>query len=311
MARRVAPFSRLVCALLLLGATRPAAAAPGAPTPAEAAPVPIGAPAWIGVTMAALASQTGVRVEHVVRSGPAQRAGVQVGDVIVAVDATETTRPEHVTRAVTSRRPGDSLVLAIQRSGAVNRLTLVLASRPSSEEIVRMDLVGSPAPAFVGTTPLAGAPRSLAELRGRVVVLDFWASWCGPCRMVAPHLSALKGRLGAQGLRVVGVTTDEADRALLFAEQHQMRYPSLVDPSGATNRAYGIVGLPTMIVIDKAGVVRDVFVGFDPEEQEKMAALVKTLLAEAAPPDAKLAPAPIVPPSSVVRPDRDRGPGRR
>ena len=91
--------------------------------------------------------------------------------------------------------------------------------------------------------------------------------------MIAPRLSALKDRLGAQGLSVVGITTDEAEQAAVFAERHQMRYP-VVDQDGETSRAYGITGFPTMILIDKQGVVRDVFIGFDPTGDARLEAAV-------------------------------------
>ena len=119
--------------------------------------------------------------------------------------------------------------------------------------------------------------------------------------MIAPKLSTLKNRFGAQGLSVVGMTTDDAEHAALFAERHGMTYPSLSDPNGDTNKAYGIVGLPTVIIIDKKGVVRDVFVGYDSSVEVKMEQLVKTLLAEAAPKDAPAGAA--VPPPSVPRPE--------
>ena len=82
--------------------------------------------------------------------------------------------------------------------------------------------------------------------------------------MLAPRLSALKDKFGAQGLTVVGITTDDAEKAAVFAEKHQMRYGIVVDKDGETSRAYGVSALPTMLLVDKKGVVRDVFIGYDP-----------------------------------------------
>jgi len=141
-----------------------------------------------------------------------------------------------------------------------------------------MNLVGAPAPAFRGVTALSGAPSSVGALKGKVAVLDFWASWCGPCRMVAPRLGALRDRYGAQGLAVVGVTTDEPEVAARSAERFKMKYPTVVDTSGETSRAYGITGLPTMVLVDRAGVVRDVFVGFDPTGDTRIKTAIKWLL---------------------------------
>ncbi len=146
--------------------------------------------------------------------------------------------------------------------------------------MLRMDLVGAFAPAFVSIEPIGDAPASLASLRGKVVLLDFWATWCGPCRMLAPRLSALQTRYGAQGLRVLGLTTDDGEKAALFAQRVNMRYPIALDRSGETSREYDISALPTLFVIDKRGVVRDVSIGYDDGRDAQVEALVKELLAE-------------------------------
>jgi peroxiredoxin len=98
--------------------------------------------------------------------------------------------------------------------------------------------------------------------------------------MVAPRLGALRDRYGAQGLAVVGITTDEATLAATTAERTKMRYPSVVDSAGETSRAYGITGLPTLVLIDRAGVVRDVSIGFDPSGDARLEGMIKKLLAE-------------------------------
>jgi len=301
-------------AVALIVATVPLARTSGAAEDPRVAARPGGmlAPPWIGVTMDK-GSDIGVTVEHVVRGSPAERGGVRAGDRIVGVDGARTTAAGQVTRAVGTRRVGDTVSVELERRGTPLVVSLLLTQRPTGDEILRMDLVGAPAPGWSNVTPLGGAPASLAALRGRVVIVDFWASWCGPCRMLAPRLSALKDRLGAQGLSVVGITTDDAEQAASFAEKHQMRYGIVVDKAGDTSRAYGISGLPTMLLVDKNGVVRDVFVGFDPSGEPKLEASIKALLAEpvrpaAAPPATPpgqlpaASPAPSAPPAAAPAP---------
>jgi thiol-disulfide isomerase/thioredoxin len=238
----------------------------------------------------------GVRIENVVRGSPAERGGVRTGDRIVAIDGTRVTAPGHVSRTVATHKVGDIVTLGLERTGSAISASIVLASRPSSDDLLRMHLVGAPAPAWSNVTPLTGAPSSVTSLKGKVALIDFWASWCGPCRMIAPRLSSLKDRLGPQGLAVVGITTDEAEQAAVFAERHQMRYPVVVDKDGDTSRAYNITGLPTMILVDKKGIVRDVFVGFDPGAEARLEAVIRKLLAESGPP-------PSVPAPAVSRPE--------
>jgi len=269
------------------GPAAPPVAPPAAPAGLPAAP-------WLGVQMDA-GSDIGVTVEHVVRGSPAEKAGVRQGDRLVTVDGTKTTAAAQVTRAVGQRKVGESIVVELERRGTPATVTVVLAARPAGDDILKMDLVGAPAPVWTNVSALAGAPSAIAQLRGRVVLVDFWASWCGPCRMLAPRLSALKEKFGAQGLTVVGITTDEAEKAAVFAEKHQMRYGIVVDKDGDTSRAYGVSALPTMLLVDKKGVVRDVFIGYDPSGDARLEATLKTLLAETAPPAA-----PIPPPSPAA-----------
>jgi peroxiredoxin len=287
---------RLFAAPLLISVTLATGAAfaddgAGAPRGLPA-PAPITGLPWLGVSMDN-GGDLGVRVEHVVRGSPAERGGIRAGDRIVALDGVRVTSPAQVSRGVAMHKVGETVTVALERTGTAFNATIVLGTRPASDDLVRMHLVGAPAPAWTNVTALSGAPSSVASLKGKVALIDFWASWCGPCRLVAPRLNALKDRLGAQGLAVVGITTDEAEVAALFAEKHRMRYPSVIDKDGETSRAYGISGLPTMVLVDKRGIVRDVFVGFDPSGDARLEAAVKKLLAEPGPPPAP--PAPSVP----------------
>lgn len=245
---------------------------------APAPPRPLGLP-WLGISMDS-GSDAGVRVEHVVRSSPAEAAGVRAGDRIVALDGVRVTAPAQVSGGVATHKVGDTVTLSIERTGTAISAKVVLGTRPTTDALARMDLVGLDAPAFANVTPLGGAPSSIASLKGKVIILDFWASWCGPCKMIAPRLGALRDRLGAQGLAVVGVTTDAPEAAAVYAERHHLRYPSVSDKDGDTSRAYGIVALPTMVVVDKKGVVREVLVGFDGSSEGRLEAEVKRLLAE-------------------------------
>jgi thiol-disulfide isomerase/thioredoxin len=240
-------------------------------------------PPWLGVQMDNGPGQ-GVLISHTTGGSPAEKAGVHDGDRIVKVDGALVGSPSEVQRLVGLHAVGDVVVVVVARAGKEQSLSVALEPRPSVEEMVRMEHVGKFAKPWTGLEKVAGnAPSSLAALRGKVVVVDFWATWCGPCRLTAPILSALQARYGAQGLSVVGITTDDGAEAAAFAERHAMKFGVLADPTAATTRAYSVSALPTVFVIDKRGVVRDIAIGYDPGKEAQLEALIKTLLAEPAP----------------------------
>jgi len=122
--------------------------------------------------------------------------------------------------------------------------------------------VGKPMPKF-SMTDLAGKTMTNKSLRGKVVVMDFWASWCVTCRRVSPIIEALHNKYQSKGLVAIG--TDVAEKksgtALTYKNQHHYTY-RFSEKNDALAAALGIQPLPTVIVIDKRGIVRKVEGGY-------------------------------------------------
>jgi peroxiredoxin len=121
-------------------------------------------------------------------------------------------------------------------------------------------LVGQSAPVFELRDDL-GAPVSLARYRGRLVVMNLWASWCPPCRAEMPDLQRLATLYAWRDLAVVGVNEGESpQRAGTFASSLRIRFPIWIDSAEQYGRTYAALGLPTTIVVDRRGIVAR---GFD------------------------------------------------
>lgn len=137
---------------------------------------------------------------------------------------------------------------------------------------------GSPAPAFDGRS-LEGRPIRLEALRGRVVLLDFWATWCPPCVASMPTLDRLHDELGERGLTVIGVNQEpgEAPRVRAFLESRGLDFPVVMD-AGAIAQTYGVRSLPTTFLVDREGEVRASYRGLIPEA--RLEAAIRDLLAE-------------------------------
>jgi len=126
------------------------------------------------------------------------------------------------------------------------------------------ELTGA-APAFT-LTDLDGKSVSLGEFRGKVVVLDFWATWCPPCRREIPDFIDLQKEYGSRGVQIVGIALDEPDKVEAFARQNGMNYPVLLGSDEISMRYGGIEGIPTTFIIDKSGKIVNRFEGFRPRQ---------------------------------------------
>lgn len=119
----------------------------------------------------------------------------------------------------------------------------------------------------------------LAKLQGKVVYVDFWASWCGPCRQSFPWMNEMQARYGAQGLQIVGVNVDaKNDDARAFLAATPARFLIAFDPAGATPRAYGIKGMPSSVLIGPDGKVLFEHAGFKDADRAELEAAIKAAL---------------------------------
>ncbi len=145
----------------------------------------------------------------------------------------------------------------------------------------------SPSQRFIGRTPppleltrLSGSdPVTLSALRGRVVILDFWATWCRPCHEIARLLEALHRQHHGDGLTVLGITQESPRAVLASVRASSIDYTETLD-HGRTMLHYGIHAIPTLVLIDRAGRVRDVTEGLSEPILDHVVHVVNDLLAD-------------------------------
>jgi thiol-disulfide isomerase/thioredoxin len=140
------------------------------------------------------------------------------------------------------------------------------ASSPRPKETpVSAGEIGSRLPAFT-VDDLQGHKISSADLHGKVVLVDFWATWCQPCKQEMPGYQKLLDRYGAQGLAVVGFKFDtmmDTEDPTKFAEKIGVRYPLAVATDDLKQKFGGIEGLPTTMLYDREGILRQKVIGFE------------------------------------------------
>jgi peroxiredoxin len=139
---------------------------------------------------------------------------------------------------------------------------------------------GQPAPNFK-VTSTSGQTISQENYRGHVLIVDFFATWCQPCRLAIPHLVEMNRKYGKQGLQVLGLSVDEdGERGVkAFADEFHVNYPLALAGDAAT-ADFGIRSVPIMFLIDKKGRVVEVFRGYASDSGRALEASIKRLLAE-------------------------------
>lgn len=135
----------------------------------------------------------------------------------------------------------------------------VLLLRPAPNRSAGSDLLGQPAPNFV-LTGLDGSTVDLSSFRGRPLVLNFWASWCGPCKDEAPLFRQLDARRERGNFQVLGVLFQETSvkNAREFVKKYRLTYPNALDPKLEAGSAYQVAGIPQTVFIDSRGIVQHI-----------------------------------------------------
>lgn len=234
---------------------------------------------WLGVELRATeGARAGVEITRVLAGSPAAKAQLRAGDVLLTLDDTPADSPVDVANWVRSQQSEETFPLTILRKGSPRLIRAKLEGMPQFEDRLRLALVNRQAPEIAGVATFQGDASSLRELRGQVVVLEFWASYCGVCRFLAPRLDAWHRAYNPQGAEVVGITVDTPEIGRRVAARTGMSYTLASDPDSRISRAYLASQIPAVVVIDRKGVVRDAMVGYSEGRLRETEQLIEKLL---------------------------------
>ena len=166
-------------------------------------------------------------------------------------------------------------------------IALVAATRTLGDDLFHV-APGSTAPDFHATTMVPGSKtlKNISDYRGQVVLLNLWATWCGPCKQEMPGIQALHEALGPSGLRIIALSVDEPDMddaIRAFVAEHKLTFEVLHEGSGTIERAYQTSGVPETFLIGRDGIIRKRVIGAAEWNSEGNVRLIRGLLAEEAP----------------------------
>ena len=138
---------------------------------------------------------------------------------------------------------------------------------------------GAPAPPFELAGHETPTPVKLAGYQGKFVYVDFWASWCGPCRQSFPWMGEMQAKYGTQGLQIIGINLDaKKDDAAAFLKTSPAHFVLAFDPAGATPRSYGVKAMPTSFLIGPEGKILFEHRGFNQADRAELEGKIKAAL---------------------------------
>lgn len=160
-----------------------------------------------------------------------------------------------------------------------NSILALLCGLLMTSALVASDNRG-PAPGFA--LPGAnGSPVSFGEFEGQVVMINFWASWCGPCRQEMPLLDDLYGRYSPLGFTILGVNVEEDSTAAnQFLKNTPVNFPILYDRENAVSQLYDVIAMPSTVIVDRQGQIRYIHHGYEPGNEHDYQDQIRALIRE-------------------------------
>ena len=222
---------------------------------------------WLGLTFKMKKysdNRKVLEVKKVLPMSDAPNSGIESGDLLVEVDSKQIDGTSIIKQIMAKKIAGDTLAFKLEREGKFYTKKLALTPRPKNISKYVGSAIGSRMADFKGKFYANGSKRKNAA---KLTLIDFWATWCGPCKMTLPVLDDLYAGYESKGLEVIGVSNESLNLLNKFQSQRPQAYPLFNDLDGSLSKFYGISAVPTLIFVDEEGYILKVLRGAPPKQQ--------------------------------------------
>ncbi|MCF0215063.1 MAG: redoxin domain-containing protein [Fibrobacteraceae bacterium] len=216
---------------------------------------------WLGVTFkkSTYENHLALNVEGVHPNSGCFSAGIVSGDKIVGLQGKPLTDMAQVKSVVAIGKTGQTVSVEVVHDGKKKTLKVKLTDRPDDISSLTGSAIGSKIAEFGKNFYQNGEKR---KSKPKVTLLDFWATWCGPCRKTLPVLANVYNKMSSQGVEVIGISNEDLGTLNdFYKSMHQSPYPLYRDASQDMWRRYGIHAVPTLMLLDENGYIKGVFSG--------------------------------------------------
>ncbi len=216
---------------------------------------------WLGITFkkSSYENHLAMDVKGVHPGSGCFGAGMVAGDKIVGFAGKPLQDMSQITSVISSGKVGQTVAVEVLRDGKKIPLKIKLTERPDDISSLTGSAIGSKIAEFGSNFYKNNDKR---KDKPKATLLDFWATWCGPCRKTLPILESIYGKLGNQGLEIIGISNEDLGTLNAFYDQqHRSPYPMYRDASQDLWRRYGIRAVPTLMLLDKDGYIKGVWSG--------------------------------------------------
>lgn len=227
---------------------------------------PLMAAPWLGFSFKKepYQNQIALVVEGIHPSSGALAAGLSSGDKIISVNEKPISSVAVIQEVLKKKKSGESISIGFIREGKTQKAKIKLTDRPDDISSWTGSAIGSKMVSFGQNFYANGEKR---QAKPKVVLLDFWATWCMPCRQTIPILERLYNKYAKDGLEVVGISKESLNELNAFNKKHPSPYPLYRDADFKFSNHYRITSVPTLMLLDQNGYIQKVWAGVPNEAQ--------------------------------------------